>query len=255
MEPREERESPDESKEMSFLEHLEELRRRILISILFIAIASIFGYVLGKPALAFLSGPVGNLYFFSPTEAFVVRLKVAGVIGLFFSIPFLLFQLWLFIKPGLYQRERKYAFPLIFSGTVLFYLGALFALLVGLPIGIKVLMSFGGDALIGLINANRYINFALLLVVSFALLFQLPIVTIFLVKLGVIDPNSLKKRRKEVIVGIFVVVAIITPSVDMVSLLLMAVPLVILFEVSIWASILFVKRRKITKSEDQPKEF
>jgi len=242
MEVQEERKNSRNQKEMSFLDHLEELRKRILVSLLFIVIASILGYVLGKKALLLLSMPVAKLYFFSPTEAFLVRLKVAGVIGVFISIPFLLYELWLFIKPGLYEKERRYAFPLIFSGTILFYAGAFFALLVGLPIGIRVLMSFGGDALVGLINANRYINFALILVLSFAFLFQLPIVIIFLVKLGVLDPNTLKRRRKEVILGIFLVVAIITPSVDMVSLLLLAVPLVILFEVSIWASILFVRK-------------
>lgn len=242
MEVTEERISQRDQKEMPFLDHIEELRKRILVSLLFIGIASIFGYFLGKFVLSFLSRPIGKLYFFSPTEAFMVRLKVAGLIGVFISIPFLLYELWAFIKPGLFENEKKYSFPLIFSGTVLFYVGALFALFVGLPIGIRVLMSFGGDALVGLINANRYISFALLFILSFALLFQLPILTIFLVKLGILDPDTLKKKRREVIIGIFVVVAIITPSVDMVSLLLLAVPLVVLFEASIWASVLFVKR-------------
>lgn len=230
-------------KDMSFLDHLEELRRRIIWSLISIGVSGILGYIFGKEAITFLARPVGKLYFFSPPEAFLVRLKIALVVGIFISVPFLLYQLWAFIRPGLLEKERKYAFPLIVAGTVLFFLGASFAFFVGLPVGIKVLLSFGGENLVGLLNANRYINFALILVLSFALLFQLPIITVFLVKLGVIDPKSVRKRRREVILGIFIVVAIITPSVDMVSLLLLAIPLIVLFELSILASTLLVPKK------------
>jgi len=220
-------------KEMTFLEHLEELRRRILLALLGVFIASIVGYIFGKKIISFLGRPAGKLYFLAPPEAFLIRVKLALLVGIFLAMPFILYQLWLFVSPGLTDRERKMAFPLVALGTFFFYAGVLFALFVAFPIGIKVLLSFGGKELVGLLNASKYFDFLAVLVLIFGFLFELPVVVSFLTRLGVVDPRSLSKRRREIIVGIFILAAIVTPSVDFLTQLLLAVPLIVLFELSL----------------------
>jgi sec-independent protein translocase protein TatC len=223
-------------KEMTFLDHLEELRRHILRGVSAIIVGAVLGYIFGTRIISLLSKPVGELYFFSPPEAFLVRLKVAGAIGFVIAMPYLLFELWRFVAPGLTSKEKKYAFPLVTIGTFLFYIGGGFGFFVVLPLGIRVLMGFGGEHLIGLINASRYFNFVIVFLLVFGLLFELPVIMFFLVKMGIIEPSTLARRRREVIVGIFILAAVLTPSVDFITQLLLAIPLIILFEIGLLAS-------------------
>jgi len=163
-------------------------------------------------------------------------LKIAGAVGFVIAMPYLLFELWKFVAPGLTSQERKYAFPLIAIGTVLFYIGGTFGFFLVLPLGIKVLMGFGGKHLVGLINASRYFNFVIIFLLVFGLLFELPVIMFFLVKMGIVEPSTLAKRRREIIVGIFILAAVLTPSVDFITQLLLAIPLIILFEIGLLAS-------------------
>ena len=222
--------------EMTFLDHLDELRRHLLRGIVAVIIGGILGYILGNRVISLLSKPVGELYFFSPPEAFLIRLKVAGAVGFVIAMPYLLFELWGFVTPGLTPQEKKFAVPLVTVGTFLFYTGSSFGFFLVLPLGIKVLMGFGGEHLVGLINASRYFNFVIIFLLVFGLLFELPVVMFFLVKIGIMEPSTLAKRRREVIVGIFILAAVLTPSVDFITQLLLAIPLIILFEIGLLAS-------------------
>lgn len=232
-----------EDREMSFLEHLEELRARLIRSLLGILLGSILGYAFGKPLIAFLGKPVGTLYFFSPPEAFLVRLKVAFFTGLFLAMPYVLYQLWAFVKPGLTPGERALALPLIVSGTVLFYLGVAFGLFLAVPFGLKVLLAFGGEGMQALIGARNYFDFLLILLLAFGILFQFPVVVVILTLAGILNPETLKRQRRFVILGIFVAAAIITPSVDFITQSLLAIPLWLLFEIAVFISS-FIKRRR-----------
>ncbi len=238
-----------EDKELTLWEHLEELRQRLIRVIIAILITGVIGYIFSDQIIYFLSKPVGKLYFFSPPEAFLIKLKILLFSGLFFSAPYMLYELWKFVEPGLLPHEKRYALPMILSGTVLFYVGIAFGLFIALPLGVKVLIQFGGKYMQGLFNAKSYFNFALLLLFSFGILFEFPVVIVFLSQIGVIDPYKLSRQRKYVIVGIFVVAAIITPSVDMITQLILAIPLIFLFEVSIFFSKLAKKKPKKVEEE------
>ncbi len=241
-------------KELTLWEHLEELRTRLIRVTIAVVVTGIVGYIFSDQIIYLLSKPVGKLYFFSPPEAFIIRLKILLFSGLFFSAPYMLYELYKFVEPGLLPHEKKYSVPLIVSGTVLFYVGIAFGLFVALPLGVKVLVEFGGKYMQGLFNAKSYFNFALLLLFSFGILFEFPVVIVFLSEIGVIDPYKLSKQRKYVIVGIFVVAAIITPSVDMVTQSILAIPLIILFEMAIFFSKLARKRKTVQKNENEKKK-
>ena len=232
-----------EDREMSFLEHLEELRSRLIRAFLSVLLGSVVGYAFGQSLISFLGKPVGTLYFFSPPEAFLVRIKVALFAGLFLAMPYVLYQLWAFVKPGLTPRERSFALPLILSGTVLFYLGIAFALFLAVPFGLKVLLAFGGEGMQALIGAQNYFHFLLILLLAFGVLFQFPVVVVILTLAGVLQPETLKRQRRFVILGIFVAAAIITPSVDFITQLILAIPLWMLFEIAVFISSLIKRRR------------
>lgn len=220
-------------KEMSFLEHLEELRRRIIVTLLFALILSVISYVFSDRVTGYLLKPVGKLYFFSPEEGFFVRLKVSLFLGLFLAMPIGIYELWLFIKPALKPNEGRMLLPILIFSVLLFYTGGLFAVFLLVPLGVRVLIELGGKSFEALINASKYLNFVLFFTLVMALIFEAPLLTFGLTKAGILDPQSLRRRRREVIVGIFIVVAILTPSVDFLTLLLVALPLVLLFEVSL----------------------
>ncbi len=231
-----EAEAPPEEQEMSFLDHLEELRSRIIRIVIVLGFGAVGGYLLSDRLLQIIIKPVGKLYFFSPPEAFLVRLKVALVASLIFILPYAFYELWRFVSPGLTPKEKRAARPILLTALILFYVGAAFALFLALPIGVKVLLSFGGTTMEGLFNATGYVNFVLILLLAFGGLFQFPVVMVFLTQIGLIDPDTLRKYRREVIVGVFVIAAIITPSLDFVTQTLLAVPLIILFELGLFAS-------------------
>ncbi len=223
----------DTVKEPSFWDHLEELRRRLLRMLAALAGVSLLVYWKSPALLAFLARPVGDLFFFAPAEAFLVRLKVTVVAALLITLPYHHWEVWRFLQPAFTERERRPVGLVWWMALVLFYLGAGFALLLAVPLGIRVLLGFGGPALQALLRAGDYVNFALLLILAFGLLFEFPLVVVALTWLGVLDPWTLGRYRREVIVGVFVLAAVVTPSVDFVTQTLLALPLIILFEVGL----------------------
>ena len=238
---------PEDERYLTFIEHLEEFRIRIIRIIIFLGAASAFGYIMTDPVLRFIAQPVGgNLYFFTPTGAFFAKIKIAFYIGGFITIPFFIYQVAAFVFPALTKKERKYTGPFVILSTILFFIGFVFAYFVVLPLGLKFLLSFGGEALSPLININRYLSFLFWFTIAIGVLFELPLVSFFLARMGVISPELLSKRRREAIVGLLFIVAIITPTVDFATLLIVSIPLIILYEVGILLS-----RFAVTKKTDQ----
>ncbi|KPK41470.1 MAG: hypothetical protein AMJ78_05440 [Omnitrophica WOR_2 bacterium SM23_29] len=223
-------------KRMTLVEHLDELRRRILTSLAALFIATGISFWKVKEIVAYLARPVGQLVFISPVEAFMTYLKLAFFVGLFISSPIILFQFWRFVSAGLTEREQKTFLFLFPFSVVLFLCGAAFAFFIVIPWALKFLINFAGPNVVAMLTVSKYISFITVLLLMFALVFELPVAVIFLTKIGLITPTFLKRNRKYAILLIFIVAAILTPTPDAFTQLLMAIPLVFLYEISIWLS-------------------
>ena len=224
---------------MTLVEHLTELRRRLIISAIALAVGGTIAFALYNPILAFLSGPYhaishGNkqLIVTDPLEAFATRLKIAAWAGVFFASPVLLWQLWRFITPGLHPKEKRYAIPFIAASILLFLMGAAVALLTLKP-ALQFLQAVGGHSLETYYRAGPYLSLVMLMIVAFGVAFEFPILLVFLELAGVLPSKKLRKWRRPAIVIIVAVAAIITPSQDPYSLFAMAIPMCIFYEVSI----------------------
>lgn len=235
-------------KTLSFIDHLEELRKRILYSIACVGIFSIVGFFFSKRILNFIitSSHIESAYFFSPMEAFVSQIKVAIFLGIFVSFPFVLYQTWAFIGPGLTNKEQKVSIAYIGSGVVFFLIGNLFGYFILIPFGLRFLLSFGTEYLQPLINIGKYLSFIFWCLLGSGFLFQLPLLLFFLIRLGIIDVETVTKHRAEAIIAILILCAVITPTGDFFTLLLISVPLLLLFELSILAA-KFSQRQKASE--------
>lgn len=229
---------------LPFTDHLDELRHRLIVSVVGIGIGFAVSYGFSQQLLLLLQRPMPTrLVFIAPTEAFFVNLKVAFYAGLFLSVPLLLFQVWKFVAPGLYEHERRYSFPFLISSTVLFLLGGVFAYVVILPIALHFLIAQGGELWKPNITLSNYLAFCMRLILAAGLIFEFPVLMYFLAKVGVVTPEFLIKNRKYAVLVAFILSAILTPP-DVFSQVLLAVPLFLLFEVSI-----FVAKRVASRPE------
>ena len=245
---------------MTLFEHLAELRNRLFRALLALAVGSVVGYavfpwvleVLISPycdALAVLRpGDDCNLIALRPLEPFSVRMKSAVVIGLFVGGPVIFYQLWRFITPGLTRRERRLALPFVVLSQVMFALGIGFAYLV-IPQGLRILLGIAGPDIETMLSANEYLSFFLTTSVAFGLVFELPLVLVFLALVGVVTSARLREWRPYAVVIIVIVAAVITPTTDAVTLLLMAGPMVLFYEFSILAARLIERSRRRRASE------
>lgn len=224
---------------MSFVEHLEELRKRILISISLVLIFSIASYFFVPDIIKFLTKPVGTrLVYLAPTEAFFTQLKVAFFSGLLLAFPFIIYQIWRFISPAFTENRQKFISWLVPLSCLFFAGGLIFGYFVVVRFGLKFLMRFATDSLNPMFSLGKFISFVTGVMIPFGLIFQMPIIIIPLVKLNLIDHKFLKKQRKYVLLIIFILAAILTPP-DVISQVMMALPLILLYEVSIiWARII-----------------
>jgi len=224
-----------QNKKMSLMDHLEEMRRRIIICALTVLVCSVAGYFYSEKILAILKRPFPHpLVFLSPQEAFVVTFKIAVFGGIIIALPMIIYQAWQFISFGLKEKEKRY---LLFYGPfslILFLVGASFAYFVAIPVGLRFLLSFGGSSLEPMISISKYLSFIILMILSFGVLFELPLVSLVLVKIGVISPQFLAKNRRVAIIAIFALAAILTPSIDAFTQILLAGALIVLYEISIW---------------------
>ncbi|MDP8229700.1 MAG: twin-arginine translocase subunit TatC [Candidatus Gorgyraea atricola] len=223
-------------KRLNFIGHLEELRRTIMKSVIFMIVASIFVYTFTDKIFSHLVRPLdGTLVFIAPQEAFITNIKIALFGGLYFSSPFILYQVWDFISAGLKKRERRYASLYVFFSFIFFVIGSYFGYFLIVPIGIKFLMSFGTVNVIPMISVGKYVSFVCMLTLVFGLVFQLPLIILLLTKTGIVKPQTLAKNRKYAILIIFIIGAILTPP-DVITQCLMAIPLIVLYELSIFLS-------------------
>ncbi|WP_163328490.1 twin-arginine translocase subunit TatC [Desulfurobacterium thermolithotrophum] len=228
--------NPEE--ELPVTEHIEELRQRIFKSVIALIVGFLVAWPFKKDILLFLERPLpenlkGKLIFLSPPEAFFTALKVSFFAGILIALPFVLYQVWKFIEPGLYEHEKKFIVPFIFFSLLFFFTGASFAYFIILPFGLKFLLGFMDDILTPQITVGSYISFVIQLILAFGFVFLLPVVVWLLSKLGIINYKMLEKNRKYAILVIFVVAAVLTPP-DIFSQIMMALPLLGLYELSIW---------------------
>ena len=234
-----------EDKTLTITEHLSELRRRIIFILISVAVTSAGAYYFIDEILNFVTqaGGIEDFVFISPTEAFFVIIKLSLLTGLMGAMPFIFYQLWKYIGIALKKNERKY---LIYFGPLsylLFLIGAAFAFKGVLPLGIKFLLSFSKQNITPLITLNAYVSFLGKMITAFGLMFELPVVILFLSKIGVVTPKTLKKGRKYAIVVIFVLAAFLTPP-DVISQIMLAVPVLAMYEISIWICIVVTKKRE-----------
>jgi sec-independent protein translocase protein TatC len=234
----------------TFIEHLEDLRKRLIISLIAVGIGFIICYIFSKEIFEFLMMPLqralpsgATMIFTTPAEAFFTYMKVGLLAGVFVASPIVLYQLWLFVAPALYSHEKRYVIPFVCSSTILFVGGAAFGYFIVFPIFAKFFMHFATDFIQPAPRLKESFSFCAMLLLTFGLTFELPIFILFLSKLGVIDARMLARNRKYVIIIIFIVAAVLTPP-DIISQLMMAVPLVALYEVSIWLARIFGRRSK-----------
>lgn len=228
---------------LPFTAHLEELRWRLIYSLATVAAAFAALYFVSDGLFQLLRKPMGmgrDLVFIAPAEAFFVYLKISLYGAIIVSMPMILYQAWEFVAPGLLDVERRYTGVFVILGSIFFAVGASFCYFVVLPFGLDFLLNFGGEGLSPMISVGYYISFVFKISIAFGITFELPIVLVFLVKLGVLTPQTLSAKRPYFIVGSFVFASILTPP-DVFTQVVMAVPMILLYEVSILAARFFVR--------------
>lgn len=237
-----------DEKAMPFLGHLEELRKRIIWSLVAIGVGFILAFNFSEKIINFLAQPIApiKLAFLTPTEAFWVNMKVGFFLGLGLAMPVVLYQIWAFISPGLLPHERKYALPFVLFSTLFFAIGVLFCHAVVLPFALKFLLTYKTENLQAVISLNSYMDFVLKFMLGFGLVFELPLVITLLAKLGIVTPQFLSKNRKYAVLINFVLAAVLTPTPDIFNQLLMALPLCLLYELGIISARIFGRRPQPT---------
>lgn len=251
-------------------EHLGELRNRIVVALVVVAIA--FGacfyfsehifrllttplhytlkFSLENPYISLIPSkePGIKLVFLAPAEALWMHIKISFISAFIITSPVIFYEIWRFIAPGLLERERKYAMPFVFSTTFLFLIGALFCFIIVLPFAMNFLLTYKTENLQPMISVGKYIDFCLKFIIAFGAIFELPIVTVFATKMGLVTTDVLAKNRKYAVLIAFVVAALLTPTPDAFNQSLMAIPIIILYEIGIWTSRI-LNRNKKTEEE------
>ena len=256
-------ENSDEGGQMTLMEHLAELRNRLIKSAVAVVVGGVGCWIFYSFILDFLLepycqtipvedridsklfGPEGGckLYVTDPLEPFRVRLTVAGYGGLALAMPVLLWQSWRFIAPGLYRHEKRYAIPFVAAGVLLFFTGGALAYW-SLPRALDFLVSIGGPDLVSLFSPKLYLGFVIKMMVAFGIAFQFPIFLIGLQAMGVVENRTLRKIRSYAVVGIVTLVAVITPSGDPFTLMALSIPMYAFYEIAILWGVLAGRRRR-----------
>ncbi|MBM3330978.1 twin-arginine translocase subunit TatC [candidate division WOR-3 bacterium] len=227
---------------MTFLDHLEELRKRIFYSLIALGVTAVVAFFFSQQVLDLLTRSVPKLVFLAPAEAFVVQLKVALTTGVFLAAPVIFYQFWRFVRPALQKHEVKYISAAVSVCSLLFVAGVAFAYLVVVPISMRFLLGFETPKLQAMISISEYVGTVGAFLLACGVIFQLPVIMFFMTKLGVITPKLLMKNQRIAVVLVFIAAAILSPP-DVFSQILMAVPLLALFELGVVASYLAKARR------------
>ncbi len=235
---------------MPFTSHLDELRKRLMRSLAAVGIGFAVCYFFKEDLFSLLMLPLADvmpegsaMIFTSLPEAFFTYLKVSFFAAIFLVSPYILYQLWKFVAPGLYQSEKKYVFPFVAISTVFFIGGAFFAYFLVFPLGFKFFVAFGTDLIKPMLSMREYLAFSMKLLLAFGVIFELPIFMFFIARIGLVDSGTLIKKRKYAILLIFIIAALLTPP-DVVTQCMMAVPLMILYEISVWVVKMGEKKKR-----------
>ncbi|MEZ4527292.1 MAG: twin-arginine translocase subunit TatC [Desulfobacterales bacterium] len=245
-----------EEEKMPFTAHLEELRDRLIKCFYAIGAGFCIAYgfkeklfeILLRPLLDVM-GKGDKLIFTGLPEAFFTYMKVSLIAGVMLASPILIYQFWMFVAPGLYRKEKKVLLPIIFLSTIFFTGGSLFGYFYVFPIGFRFFLGFANDTIQALPSMKEYLGFSSKLLLAFGIVFELPLVLTGMAKIGLVTPEFLRKNRKYAVLLFFIVAAIITPP-DVVSQIMMAVPLMFLYEISIWGAVIF-GRKPLTDDDEE----
>jgi sec-independent protein translocase protein TatC len=231
---------------MPFLEHLGELRTRIMRALIALLVGTFIGLPFSQYLIDWLARPVTRLgyelVFTAPAEAFWVQMKVGIIAGLFIAAPAILWQVWAFIAPGLHEHEKKYAAPFVIVGSLLFLVGGAFSLFVVTPYALNFLLGYARPGLKPMITIENHIDFLLKFTLAFGAVFELPLLITLAARMGLVTAKMLAKNRKYAILGAFIIGAVLTPTPDAFNQTLMAGPLIILYEVGIVCARIFGRR-------------
>lgn len=241
--------------EQPFLAHLMELRDRLLRMVIAIVVVTVALLPFSNQLFSMLAGPLlqhmpegTSLIATAVASPFLIPMKLALVLAVFICIPYILYQLWGFVAPGLYRHEKRLALPLLVSSTVLFYMGGAFAFFVVFPLVFAFLTATAPEGVAIMTDISNYLDFVLTLVFAFGAAFEVPVATFLMVQLGMTTPQALADKRPYVIVGIFVIAAILTPP-DAVTQTMLAVPMWLLFELGIFMARTFARRKAEEETE------
>jgi sec-independent protein translocase protein TatC len=244
--------SPDE---MTFLEHLDDLRKRLFLALLSVFVAIIPAYVFSKDVYNFLARPLTRylpegtkLSFLTLTEPFMTYIKVSFVTALFAVSPFIFYQIWKFVAPGLYQKEKKYVVPFVLFTSVFFLGGAAFSYYIAFPFACRFFLQLGKDFQ-AVITINQFFSLTIKMLLGIGLVFELPVLIFFLSKMGLVTSRWMIKNFKYAVLGIFIIAAVITPSPDMINQTIIAGPMLALYGIGILVAFIFGKESKTRREK------
>ncbi len=238
-----------QSGRMTLIGHLQDLRKGVTRSLVAVLVGFLVCYAFAGQMLKILMQPMlaalkqSHFIYTLPTEAFFAEMWIAFVAGMFLASPYIFYQIWGFVAPGLYSHERRWILPIALCSALFFTFGALFGYFVVFPFGFEFFASYASDILFFTPKLDEYLGFVLKLLFAFGIVFELPLFMFFLARLGIVSHVGLRKKRKYAILGSFIVAAALTPP-DAISQTMMAVPLCILYEVGIWGAYFFGKKKK-----------
>ena len=254
----------DSAEKQPFLSHLEELRKRLVVCAIGVGAGFVIAYIFAERLFQLLVAPLkavmpegDQLIFTNLPEMFFAYIKVAFIAGIMAAAPLIFYQLWMFIAPGLYRKEKKMAIPFVISSTILFVGGALFGYFVVFPFGFKFFIGFSNEYVKALPSVKQYFSFSMKLLFAFGAVFELPVIIFFLSKMGIVTPQFLRQKRKYAILLTFALAAILTPP-DVITQCMMAGPLIVLYEIGILVSRVAQKKKeggetvKAEAHEDKP---
>lgn len=246
----------DDQEKIPFTAHLEELRRRLIVCFIAVGIGFVLSYGFKEKLFHILTRPLmgvmqagEKLIFTGLPEAFFTYLKVAFLSGIILATPIIFYEFWMFVAPGLYEKEKRLLVPIVSLSTVFFVGGAFFGYFIVFPYGFKFFLGFASDIVKPLPSMREYLSFASKLLLAFGLVFELPLVITFLAKLGMVSVPFLKKNRKYALLLFFIGAAILTPP-DVVTQIMMALPLMVLYEISIIGARIFGKKKTIKDDKE-----
>jgi sec-independent protein translocase protein TatC len=238
-----------DEKKLPLTGHLQELRKRLIFSFIAVGAGFFVCYAFADRVFDILADPLlkvmpagGSLIFTSVAEAFFTYMKVGFIAGFILASPFVLYQVWGFVAPGLYQKEKRYVVPFVAGGSLFFAMGVLFGYYVAIPVCFKFLLGYATDFIKPMPSMKEYLSFSIKFLLAFGLVFEFPVVLVLLARIGIVDAKTLARNRKYAILLIFIFAAVMTPP-DLISQVLMALPLMGLYELSILLSKLFGKKK------------